>query len=158
PVKRLTGIHNIFEQAIGASQTVFEYMDHAVEIRDKPAAVALRGFERGIRFDGVSFRYPGTSNGFALDSVSLDVKAGEVVALVGPSGAGKTTLVNLVPRFYDPTTGAVSIDGRAVNELQLASLRAKIGIVAQDTFLFNDTVANNIAYARPEAPLSAIRS
>jgi subfamily B ATP-binding cassette protein MsbA len=157
PVKRLTGIHNIFEQAIGASQKVFEYMDHTEEIRDTPAAIALRGFERGIMFDGVSFRYPGTANGFALDSVSLEVRAGEVVALVGPSGAGKTTLVNLVPRFYDPTAGAVSIDGRKVCDLELRSLRAKIGIVAQDTFLFNDTVANNIAYGHPAAAPDAIR-
>jgi subfamily B ATP-binding cassette protein MsbA len=149
PVKRLTGIHNIFEQAIGASQKVFEYLDRTEEIRDKPTAVALRGLDHAVVFDGVSFRYPGTANGLVLDSVRLEVKAGEVVALVGPSGAGKTTLVNLVPRFYDPTSGVVAIDGRSVSELQLASLRAHVGIVAQDTFLFNDTVANNIGYGRP---------
>ena len=102
PVKRLTGIHNIFEQAIGASQKVFEYMDRTEEIRDKPTGPPLTNFSRGIVFDSVTFRYPGTANGFALQAVSLEVKAGEVVALVGPSGAGKTTLVNLVPRFYDP--------------------------------------------------------
>jgi subfamily B ATP-binding cassette protein MsbA len=158
PVKRLTGIHNIFEQAIGASQKVFEYLDRTEEIRDKPAAIALRGFERGILFDDVSFRYPTSTNGLVLDSVRLDVKAGEVVALVGPSGAGKTTLVNLVPRFYDPIAGVVSIDGRSVGDLQLASLRARIGIVAQDTFLFNDTVANNIAYGRPSTPPDRIRA
>jgi len=157
PVKRLTGIHNIFEQAIGASQKVFEYLDRTEEIRDKPAAAPLGAFQRGIVFDAVSFRYPGAANGFALQSVSLEVKAGEVVALVGPSGAGKTTLVNLVPRFYDPTAGAVAIDGRSVNDLQLATLRANIGIVAQDTFLFNDTVANNIAYGRPAVARDAIR-
>ena len=157
PVKRLTGIHNIFEQAIGASQKVFEYLDRTEEIRDQPGAAPLTAFSGGIAFDAVSFRYPGTANGFALQGVSLEVKAGEVVALVGPSGAGKTTLVNLVPRFYDPTSGAVRIDGRAVSDLQLASLRAHIGIVAQDTFLFNDTVANNIAYGRPAAARDAIR-
>ncbi len=157
PVKRLTGIHNIFEQAIGASQKVFEYMDRIEEIRDKPGAMPLRTFERGVVFDGVSFRYPTSTNGFALEQVSLEVKAGEIVALVGPSGAGKTTLVNLVPRFYDATMGEVSIDGRAVSDLQLASLRARIGIVAQDTFLFNDTLANNIAYARPGISKDEIR-
>ena len=82
------------------------------------------------------------------------MKAGEVVALVGPSGGGKTTLANLVPRFYDVTAGAVRIDGRDVRDLDLASLRAQIGIVAQDTFLFNDTVANNIAYGRPDVPMA----
>jgi subfamily B ATP-binding cassette protein MsbA len=85
------------------------------------------------------------------------VKAGEVVALVGPSGGGKTTLANLVPRFYDVTGGAVKVDGRDVRELNLASLRALIGIVAQDTFLFNDTVARNIAYGRPGTPLEEIQ-
>ena len=157
PVKRLTGIHNIFEQAIGASQKVFEYLDHAEEIRDKPGAVRLERFARGIVFDDVSFRYPNSPNGFQLHSVGFEVKAGEVVALVGPSGAGKTTLVNLVPRFYDPSSGAVRIDNQSVGDLELASLREKIGIVAQDTFLFNDTVANNVAYGRPSVSREAIR-
>src|SRR5205085_3056539 len=89
--------------------------------------------------------------------LEMEVKAGEVVALVGPSGGGKTTLANLVPRFYDVTSGAVRIDGRDVRDLNLASLRAQIGIVAQDTFLFNDTVAHNIAYGRPATPLPEIR-
>jgi subfamily B ATP-binding cassette protein MsbA len=86
------------------------------------------------------------------------VKAGEVVALVGPSGAGKTTIANLAPRFYDVVAGAIKVDGHDVRDLNLAGLRALIGIVAQDTFLFNDTVANNIAYARPGAPMEEIRS
>ncbi len=157
PVKRLTGIHNIFQQALGASQRVFEYLDRQVLIEDSPGAVKLERFERSILFDNVTFRYPNTPNGFQIHSAPLEVKAGEIVALVGPSGAGKTTLANLVPRFYDVTGGAIRIDGRDIREYQLASLRSKIGIVAQDTFLFNDTVANNIRYGDPKAEDEAVR-
>jgi subfamily B ATP-binding cassette protein MsbA len=149
PIKRLVGIHNIFEQAIGASQKVFEYLDHAEEIVEKPGAPKLEAFRQSVLFDDVAFHYPAAPNGFRLQSLTLDVKAGEVVALVGPSGGGKTTLANLLPRFYDVTSGAVKVDGRDIRDLDLASLRSQIGIVAQDTFLFNDTVANNIAYGRP---------
>jgi subfamily B ATP-binding cassette protein MsbA len=148
PVKRLTGIHNIFQQAVGASQKVFEYLDYPEEIAQPPGAVRLESFSRAIVFDGVHFRYPSSANGFQLSGIDLEVKAGEVVALAGPSGAGKTTLANLVPRFYDATMGRVLIDGHDVRHVDLRSLREKIGIVAQDTFLFNDTVANNIAYGR----------
>ncbi len=157
PVKRLTGIHNIFQQALGASERVFEYLARTEDIREKPNAPRLERFAKGIVFENVSFRYPTSPNGFLLKAISLEVKSGEVVALVGPSGAGKTTLVNLVPRFYDVTQGRVLIDGRDVRDLQLASVRDKIGIVAQDTFLFNDTVANNIRYGRPGAALEAVQ-
>lgn len=156
PLKRLTGIHNIFQQAIGASQKVFEYLDHPEEIRDKPRAVRLPKFEQAVVYDNVSFHYPG-SNGLQLDSIRLEVKAGEVVALVGPSGAGKSTLVNLLPRFYDVTSGSVQIDGSDVRDLTLVSLREKIGLVAQDTFLFNDTAASNISYGRPEISREAVQ-
>jgi subfamily B ATP-binding cassette protein MsbA len=157
PVKRLVGIHNIFEQALGASQKVFEYLDHVEEIVEKPGAPKLTGFHDAIVFENVTFRYPGSPKGFHVHGLNLEVKAGEIVALVGPSGAGKTTLANLVPRFYDITGGAVKVDGRDVREVNLASLRALIGIVAQDTFLFNDTAANNIAYGRPGTPPEEIR-
>jgi subfamily B ATP-binding cassette protein MsbA len=156
PVKRLTGIYNIFQQALGASQKVFEYLDRDQNVKEKPNAVKLARFEKAIAFDHVTFRYPSVPDGFALQGIDLEVKAGQVVALVGSSGAGKTTLANLVPRFYDVTGGALRIDGRDVRDLRLASLRDKISIVAQDTFLFNDTVAVNIGYGLRHATESQI--
>ncbi|HUA83920.1 MAG TPA: ABC transporter transmembrane domain-containing protein [Bryobacteraceae bacterium] len=159
PVKRLAGIHNIFQQALGASQKVFEYLARERQIKDGTAK--LSRFEKSIVFENVGFRYPNApanaADGFALESISFEVKAGEIVALVGPSGAGKTTLANLVPRFYDVQKGALRIDGRDVRDLRLASLREKISLVAQDTFLFNDTVANNIGYGLAGATEEQIR-
>jgi ATP-binding cassette, subfamily B, bacterial MsbA len=157
PVKRLVGIHNIFQQALGASQKVFEYLDSEIKIAEKPNARELREFKRAIQFDHVSFHYPNVPDGFVVDDLSLEVKAGEIVALVGPSGAGKSTLASLVPRFYDPTRGAVRIDGTDVRDFTIASLRDKISIVAQDTFLFNTTLAANIGYGRHGASLDEIR-
>ncbi len=145
PVKRITNLHNIFQQALGASEKVFAYFDQPEEIADKPDAKKLGRFRDCVVFDNVSFQYPGAS-GMQLDRISLEIHAGEVVALVGSSGAGKTTLAGLVPRFRDVLAGAVRIDGHDVRDIALASLRDKISVVAQDTFLFNDTVANNIAY------------
>ncbi len=151
PVKRLTGIHNIFQQALGASQKVFEYLDRELQVKDLSGAARLSRFEKAIVFENVNFRYPTSPEGLVLERVDLEVKAGELVALVGPSGAGKTTLANLVPRFYDVTAGAIRIDGQDLRELKLSSLRGKISIVAQDTFLFNDTVGANIGYGLRDA-------
>jgi subfamily B ATP-binding cassette protein MsbA len=157
PVKRLTGIHNIFEQAIGASEKVFGYLDRKDDIFDKPNAARLGKFTKSIVFDNVRFRYPAaTGPTYQLDGVNLEVKAGEVVALAGPSGAGKTTLANLVPRFHDVTAGSLRVDGIDVRDLTLASLRQNIGIVSQDTFLFNDTIANNITYGTGTADRAAL--
>jgi len=156
-VKRLTGIYNIFQQALGASQKVFEYLDNNQQIQDKPGALRLARFEKSIRLENVTFRYPSAPDRVVLDGIDLEVKAGEVLALVGPSGAGKTTLANLVPRFYDVIGGTLRIDGKDVRDLRLQSLREKISIVAQDTFLFNDTVAANIGYGRANAGEQSIR-
>jgi subfamily B ATP-binding cassette protein MsbA len=151
PVKRLTGIHNIFQQGIGAAGRVFGYLDRREGVIDQTNAVRLNKFEKSIRLEDVCFSYPGAPNRKILQHIDLEVKAGEVVALVGPSGAGKTTLANLVPRFYDVTSGNVRIDSKDVRNIRLSALRDKISIVAQDTFLFNDTVFNNIAYGRRDA-------
>jgi subfamily B ATP-binding cassette protein MsbA len=145
PVKRITNLHNIFQQALGASEKVFSYLDEPEEISDRPGARKLDRFRESIEFDDVSFQYPSAS-GKQLDAVSLEISSGEVVALVGSSGAGKTTLAGLLPRFRDVIGGAVKIDGVDVRDLTVTSLRDKISVVAQDTFLFNDTVARNIAY------------
>jgi subfamily B ATP-binding cassette protein MsbA len=157
PLKRLVGIYNIFQQALGASQKVFEYLDHQESIANAAGADTIPGFHEAVVFSNVSFHYPGSPDGFRIQGLSLEVRAGEVVALVGPSGGGKTSLANLVPRFYDVTGGSVRIDGHDVRQLELGSLRSLIGLVAQDTFLFNDTVANNIAYGRSVSP-EAIRA
>jgi subfamily B ATP-binding cassette protein MsbA len=156
PVKRLTGIHNIFQQAIGAAQKVFEYLDRPEDIKEKPKAAVLEQFTGSVRFENVGFRYP-TTETLQLHGIDLEVKAGEVVAIVGPSGAGKSTLVNLAPRFYDVASGRITIDGRDIRDFTIASLRGMIGLVAQDTFLFNDTVSRNIAYGRTDVDSAMIR-
>ncbi len=158
PVKRLTGIHNIFQQALGASQKVFEYLDRVESVRDRPGAAELRGFRKSIRFDNAGFQYPNAGqDGFALSGIHFEVEAGQMVALVGPSGAGKSTLASLLPRFYDVETGAIVLDGRDIRDYTLSSLRGHIATVAQDTFLFNESVASNIRYGRREATEEEVR-
>jgi subfamily B ATP-binding cassette protein MsbA len=151
PIKRLTNIHNIFQQGIGAAGKVFHYLDTRADVMERPGAIKLAKFEKSIHFENVRFSYPGAPERFVLDGINLEVKAGEVVAVVGASGGGKTTLVNLVPRFYDVVSGSLQLDGKEVRDIHLGSLREKISIVAQDTFLFNDTIFDNIAYGRPDA-------
>jgi len=165
PVKRLNGIYNIFQQALGSSERVFEYLSHPHDVADAPSGRKLEPFSHSIVLEGVGFSYPQTeasadnseqSNEATLSDVDLTVKAGEVVAIVGPSGAGKSTLMNLLPRFFDPTEGRILIDGTDLREATLASLREQIALVTQETFLFADTVANNIAYGRPDVPRSTL--
>jgi subfamily B ATP-binding cassette protein MsbA len=157
PVKRLTGIHNIFQQALGASQKVFEYMDMEAGVRDLPGARDIGSLRESLEFDQVRFRYPQAPEGFTIDEVTFTVHAGEVVAFVGPSGAGKSTLAGLVPRFYDVTGGRILVDGVDIREATLSSLRSQVAIVAQDTFLFNESAASNIRYGRRDATEAEVR-
>src|SRR5579862_539801 len=144
PVKRLTGVNNSYQQALGASEQVFHYLDSEPDMVDKPNSVTLPPFEHEIAFEHVSFEY---DDGVPLiRDIDLRIAKGEVVALVGSSGAGKTTLASLIPRFFDVTQGRIAVDGYDVRDIKLQSLRAQIGIVTQETILFNDTVYNNICY------------
>lgn len=156
PVKRLTGIHNIFQQALGASQKVFEYLSMDEDIRDAANAKPLGPFSQSVRFEEVHFAYASAPDRPVLRGLNFELKAGEVLAVVGTSGAGKTTLVNLLPRFHDPVSGRVLVDGHDLRDVTLQSLRAQIGIVAQDTVLFDDTVRNNIRYGRRDASDSQV--
>ncbi len=155
PAKQLSSINNTIQQGIAAAERVFSVIDTPPEIRDREGAKELEGVRKGITFDGVGFRYK--ENGpWVLKDIDLEVPVGTMIALVGSSGAGKTTLVDLIPRFYDPQEGAVRIDGTDIRDCTLSSLRSKIGIVGQHTILFNDTVRNNIAYGQWDAPMSKI--
>jgi subfamily B ATP-binding cassette protein MsbA len=150
PVKRLGAIYQLFQQAIGTSAQVFRLLDLPEEVMETPGAKALPRFANSVEFDNVSFSY---DDGVPiLKSINLTVRAGTVVAIVGSSGAGKTTLVNLLPRFYAATSGSVQIDGNNLNGVTLRSLREQMAIVTQETILFNDTIWNNLCYGRPEMP------
>ena len=151
PVRKFALFHNSFQQALGASSEIFKFMDIPNEVEERPNARMLPPFSRSLRFADVGFYYQSGKSGRAiLRNIDLEVKAGEVLALVGSSGAGKSTLVSLIPRFFDVSSGSISIDGHDIREVSLASLRSQIGVVTQETVLFNDTVRNNIAYGQPQ--------
>lgn len=150
PVKRIGMFYHQAQQALGATATVSELLDLPEEEAEPAGAAVLPPFSRAVEFDGVSFAYGDGPP--VLRNISFTVRAGELVALVGQSGAGKTTLVNLLPRFYAPTAGVIRIDGRDLATVSLRSLREQMAIVTQETILFNDTVWNNICYGRPDLP------
>ncbi len=158
PIKKLSGANANIQQARAAAERVFEMLDTRSEVADRPSARPLAPLESAISFRDVGFAYDETVGDPVLRGVSFEVAAGQVVALVGLSGAGKTTLVNLVPRFYDVTGGAILIDGVDIRDVTLASLRENVGIVTQDTVLFDDTIAHNIAYASPGADPATIEA
>ncbi|RKY39468.1 MAG: hypothetical protein DRP75_02100 [Candidatus Omnitrophota bacterium] len=153
PFKKISNIYGLTQQALGAAKRIFKILDTQPQIKEKENALILPSFSKEIAFENVYFRYHKRE---VLKGINLHIPKGEVVALVGHSGVGKTTLVNLIPRFYDPSQGRITIDGYDVRDLHLKSLRAQIGIVTQETILFNDTVRANIAYGKREASLEEI--
>jgi subfamily B ATP-binding cassette protein MsbA len=158
PLKKLSRVNANVQQGIAAAQRIFELLDTHTEVAQAPGAPPLAPMARSIEFRDVSFEYEDARGKSALRHVSFTVAAGQTVAIVGRSGAGKTSLVNLLPRFYDVSAGSILIDGIPITSVSLASLRGQIGMVTQETVLFDDTVASNIAYGRPAASPAAIEA
>ena len=159
PVRKFALFYNNFQQALGASSEIFKFMDVQDEVQEKPGAIALPPFAKNIAFQNVSFSYhTEETKREVLHDIALEVKAGEILALVGSSGAGKSTLVSLLPRFFDVTSGGIAVDGHDIRDVTLASLRSQIGVVTQETVLFNDTLRNNIAYGQPSISQADVES
>ena len=153
PFKHLTRTNAAIQTGLAAAERLFEVLDEPPEVSDRPGAQRLPGVAQGLRFEQVSFRY---GQEWVLKDICLNIRAGEAVALVGPSGGGKSTLADLIPRFYDVEQGRICVDGTDIRDITLQSLRAQIAVVTQFTFLFNDTVRNNIAYGGPQRPLEEV--
>ena len=159
PVRKFALFYNNFQQALGASSEIFKFMDVQDEVQEKRGAVVLLPFSKNISFQNVSFSYQTEeTTREVLHDIALEVKAGEILALVGSSGAGKSTLVSLLPRFFDVTSGGITVDGHDIRDVTLASLRSQIGVVTQETVLFNDTLRNNIAYGQPSVSQADVES
>ncbi|MBW2020368.1 MAG: lipid A export permease/ATP-binding protein MsbA [Deltaproteobacteria bacterium] len=155
PVKKMSGLNNTIQEGLAAAVRIYDILDTTSDIVEREDAIELESGPHSVVFRNVFFKY---DDQMVLKNINLEVKRGEIVALVGMSGGGKTSLVNLIPRFYDVTEGAILIDGHDIRDMTVASLRSQIGIVTQDPILFNDTVRNNIAYGNPDAIESDIHA
>jgi ATP-binding cassette subfamily B protein len=154
PIRMLGWLTTLFSRAMSSGQRVFEILDEVSPVRDRPDAVSPPELQGQVRFERVSFNYE--SHGAVLNDIDFEVQPGQIVALVGATGSGKSTIANLIPRFYDVTAGRIIIDGRDIRDYALASLRRHVGIVHQDTFLFSATIRENISYGKPDATLEEV--
>ena len=154
PLKRLIRVNNVFQKSMGAAERIFEIFDEKIEIADPASARPVARVIGVVEFDDVSFAY---EEEMVLEHFSIKANPGEIIALVGPSGAGKTTVASLLSRFYDPQEGSIRIDGLDLREVKLDSLGQNVALVDQETFLFNDTIVNNIRYGRPDASDEEVR-
>lgn len=150
PIKKLGNVNAITQQALAANERIYEVLDNEPSVKEKENPIQLSSFKKGIRFQNVEFSYDQES-GRVLNHVNFEINPGELVAIVGPTGSGKTTLINLLCRFYDPTSGKILFDGADLKDVSLSSLRRQIGMVTQETILFNDSVRANIAYGQLDA-------
>ena len=158
PIKKLSRVNASIQQAIAAAQRIFELLDTHSEVRERPGAKPLDPLRERVEFRDVGFAYDDEPARFTLRHVTFTVRAGQIAAIVGLSGAGKTTLVNLIPRFYDVKEGAILVDGVDIRDASLPSLRAQTALVTQETVLFDDTIASNIAYGVPGADRARIEA
>lgn len=155
PIKKLGNVNALTQQALAANTRIYDILDAQVTVKEKPQALELKEMKQGFSLKNVDFHYY-QEDGLILRNINLEIKKGELVAIVGPTGTGKTTLANLIPRFYDPCQGIVQMDGVDLKDVTLLSLRNQIGIVTQETILFNDTVKSNISYGHQKATLEEI--
>ncbi|HEY2717994.1 MAG TPA: ABC transporter ATP-binding protein [Solirubrobacteraceae bacterium] len=164
PIQQLSQLYATYQSGMAALEKIFQLLDEKPDLEDRPDAIELSRIAGEVDFDDVSFAYKkrrgddSTEQVLALDHVSLQIPPGQTVALVGATGAGKSTMAKLIARFYDPTTGAVLVDGHDLREVASSSLRSQMGIVPQEAFLFSGTVAENIAFGRPDADADQIRA
>jgi ATP-binding cassette subfamily B protein len=155
PVAQLGFIITQFGQAAASAARIFEILDAKSDVTDKPGAIALPPVQGNIKFDNVTFRYFGAGDP-VLDKVNFEARPGETIALLGATGSGKTTIINLLPRFYDPTEGRITIDDHDLRDVTLESLRAQIGVVLQETNLFSGNIRDNIAFGKPDATMEEV--